>query len=341
MNRREFLLAAGAAAVTPGCASAGRNVASGSPLKVCVFADIHYFPGFWVNDRVEFLDEIMNRAAEERCDFMIHLGDMVHRVRETEERAYVKRYNEFRAVKGYHVLGNHEHDRGTWQEACELYRMPNAYHWFERGGFRFIIADPNYVRDAGGRFIHHGERNYLNRAADTTINWIPPEQMEWLRDAVMGSELPCVVLSHQSFMSPPCGAGVMNKDEVQAIFREANARRPKHVRLVINGHNHKDRISIMDGIPYWDVNSANFQYFGTPHGAYPAEYVAAHPRAVNNLGWTRPLSAILSLHSDGRIEIKGSEAQYLFGVDPAAAGLKEYDAVGRRTAPRIQDVRIG
>ena len=32
------------------------------PLKVCVFADLHYYPGKWTNDTPEFLEKIMARA---------------------------------------------------------------------------------------------------------------------------------------------------------------------------------------------------------------------------------------------------------------------------------------
>ena len=32
------------------------------PLKVCVFADLHYYPGKWTNDTPEFLEKIMALA---------------------------------------------------------------------------------------------------------------------------------------------------------------------------------------------------------------------------------------------------------------------------------------
>ena len=60
-----------------------------------------------------------------------------------------------------------------------------------------------------------------------------------------------------------------------------------------------------------------------------------HPGAVHILGWTKPLSAILSLWPDGRVRIEGSEADWLFGVTAKTAGYPECDADGRETHPKI------
>ena len=98
INRRNFLstaaLAAPAAFARAGHAA---ETAAGKPLKVCVFADIHYRPGTFPNseDR-SFLELILARAERENCDMMIHLGDFVHNVRQENEKAYIKLYNETR-----------------------------------------------------------------------------------------------------------------------------------------------------------------------------------------------------------------------------------------------------
>lgn len=342
MNRREFLAGAGAMALG-GCMTGGAGGdGAGAPLKVCVFSDIHYHPKWWTNDKVEFLEAIMQRAADEKCDFMIHLGDLVHRISEPDERAYIKLYNDFRPVPGYHMLGNHDQDRAPYRRVCEAYRMPNNYYSFDRGGFRFICCDPNYYCEKPGEYIHHENGNYGRRSKGSTINWIPPDQLEWLRDRVMNSPYPCVVLSHQSFERPRHVRGVMNQDEVRAIFNEANALHPGRVRLVMNGHHHVNYSRILDNVLYWDVNSANYHYYDQRHEKYPASYLATNPGSPWNIGWTKPLSAILSLWPDGRIRIDGSEAEFLFGVSPEAAGLNPYDPCGRLVEPKISslDIRI-
>ncbi len=339
MDRRQFL---GAAALgTLGLVGGGAKAApaAGRALKACVFSDLHYHPGGFVNDTPAFLEKIQARAQAAGCDMMIHLGDFVHDVAKPYAKDFIKRYNDF-AIPSYHILGNHDQDGTPWRQTCAAYRMPDGHYSFDRGGFRFVIADPNYVREVDGSFIHHERGNYFKCSKGSTINWIPPEQLEWMRDVIFNSPYPCVVLSHQSFERPPNGAGVMNKDAVQAIFNEANARHPGRVRLVMNGHMHMDHLRILDNILYWDVNSANYQWYNETHSAYPADYMKAHRMAAHNLGWTEPLSAILTLSADGDISIEGSQADWLFGVTPEKAKFPVHDANGRYTHPKIQSAHL-
>lgn len=345
-SRRKFLatasLAAPAALLTRPAAAAEPAPARGKPFKVCLFSDLHYMPGVWTNtENTLFLEKILARAEAEKCDMVIHLGDFVHNVAEKNAAALIKKYNDFK-IPTYHVLGNHDQDATSWKATCEAYRMPGAYYLLDKGGFRFIIADPNYFCEERGRYIHHDKGNYFSRSKTSTINWIPPEQLEWMRDAVDSSPFPCIVMSHQSFERPPNGHGVCNKEEVRKIFTDANAGNSGRVRLVINGHNHMDHMRILDNIPYWDVNSANYKYFSADHSKYPAEYLKTHCEADNNIGWTEPLSAVLSLYPDGRIKIDGSKADWLFGVSPEDAGYLPYDLNGRYILPRIQstDMRL-
>lgn len=341
MNRREFisgLVAAGAAAGARGDrSSAVPGTASGKPLKVCVFSDIHYERGFWTNaDDPSFLEKIMARAERENCDMMVQCGDFMHGVSKPWQKEFVKLYNEFK-IPGYHVLGNHDPEQNSAKETCDAYRIATSGHYaFDRGGFRFVIADPNYFCPQPGKFVHYERGNYARaQRKGATINWVPPEELEWLRAAIMDSQLPCVVFSHQSFERGNYDP-VANSDAVRAVFNEANAKRPGAVRLVVNGHMHNDNLRVLDNILYWDVNSANYQWFGPKHKKYPKEYMKSHPGAQYTLAWTEPLSGILTLWPDGRIRIEGSKADWLFGVKPADAKYPKYDKDGRETHPMIQ-----
>lgn len=191
ISRRNFLATtafAAPAALASGIPAA--DSAAGKPLKVCVFADIHYDPGVSPNaEDTSFLERIMARAEKGRCDMMIHLGDFVHGVRSAREKAYVKLYNEFR-IPGYHILGNHDQDGNPYKETCAAYRMTDGHYMFDRGGFRFVIADPNYFCNEPGKFIHHENGNYYKRVKGSTINWIPPDQLEWMRSVIVDSPYP-------------------------------------------------------------------------------------------------------------------------------------------------------
>ena len=168
------------------------------------------------------------------------------------------------------------------------------------------------------------------------MNYVPPDQLEWLRSVVVGSPDPCVILSHQSLERPPNGGNVLNKDDVQAIFAEANAKRPGTVRLVMNGHLHADNLRIMDDIVWWDVNSANNDWNSRRHYKFPPEYHKSHDRACHNVAWKEPLSGILTLSRDGGIRIDGAKSDWLFGVTPKMAGFPEFDSNGRYKRPVIQ-----
>ncbi len=341
-SRREFI---GAGAMLAGSAvgafGAGAGVAS-RPLRVCVFADLHFTPGVYTNDTPEFLERILARAEAEKCDMVIHLGDMLQNIAEKPVRDLVRRYNDF-GIPTYHVIGNHEQDGTPHEAVLDAYRLKRGYYSFDRGGFRFVVLDPNYFCNEPGRYIHHSKGNYFHRSVISTINWIPPEQLEWLRATLDTSPHPCVVLAHQSFERGPGGAMVSNADEVRGVFNAANAKNPGRVRLVINGHLHVDHLRILDNIAYWDVNSANMYYYGPRQYAYPREYLARHAgapytlgSAEDTLGWKDPLSAILTLYPEGRVRIDGSSSDWLFGITPKMANFPDYDRSDRLIRPLIR-----
>lgn len=62
-------------------------------------------------------------------------------------------------------------------------------------------------------------------------------------------------------------------------------------------------------------------------------------RRANNIGYTEPLSGIVSMWPDGRIKIDGAKTGWLFGVTPKDAGYPKYHD-GRRCHPVIQSTDI-
>ena len=341
-TRRNFLAGSmlGAGVLATGAHAAAADPSADRPLRVCVFADIHFRPGMFPHDNREHLEKIVARAKAARCDFIIHLGDMVHNVRLPETKAYLDYYNDC-GLPSYHVLGNHDQDESTWVEVRDAFHMPpDGYYAIDRGGFRFVVLDPNYFTDGAGRAYHFENKNYWKRPKEGVINYIPPEQLEWLRATVLESPWPCCVLSHQSLERPPVGAGVMNKEAVLAIFDEANRRCPGRVRVAMNGHMHTDYQRLLGNVLYWDVNSASNYWFPKAHDCFPDDYVRTHRGATHTLGWTEPLSAILTLWPNGRIRIEGSKAGWLYGVDPKKAGVYDVDETARYITPEIRDLDI-
>lgn len=324
LSRRDLLkggvLAAGAAALPRAAEAAEKNGGSATPaeLKFCVFADIHYYPGRFVNSTIGFMEKILDRAAATGCDMVIELGDFCHNPVKCGD--YVDRYNDFR-IKSYHVLGNHETDIDTHEQVLDCYRMEKPYYHFDVKGFRFIACDTNYIRYADGSYRHYSAGSNMQRERKKHLgcanNQMNPEQFEWLKDAINTSPNPCVLCSHASFERSD---GVDGAEKVRAIIDAANAETPGKVRLAMNGHHHANHLRIMNGVLYFDVNSASHLWYGRPHKAYPPEFVAKYSTAPHMIGYKDPLSAIVTLGPDGHFKIEGSRTEFLFGITPAMAG---------------------
>ena len=319
MNRREFLKSAALAGATSVVPSAGADDSSGPFVRFCVFSDLHYWPRCYPNDSTDFLDRILQRAVDAKCDFVIHCGDMVHDC--VKYRDFVDRYLDFGKVPTYYCLGNHEDEFQTHEETMRSLRLEKEYYSFDVRGFRFIVTDPHWIR-RNGELIHFSKWNWSgpNRQKGDEIYWLPPDQVDWLRQTIDSSPYPCVVFSHESFERPVCCGGVRNQEEVRRIFADANRACPGKVRMAVNGHYHVDFLRLWDDVAYLDVNSANYFYSGRRHTAYPADWVRNHGGASLTYAYDAPLSSVVTLYPGGRITIDGSRANWCFGVRPEDGG---------------------
>lgn len=332
-GRRSFLAGLGALIGTGGlvpAAQAAKSVGNGSAVRFLAFADLHYAPsGFWPHGNREWLDRVLKRAVDEKVDFVMSLGDLTFGPSNEKIREFVRYYNDFKPVKTYHTYGNHEFESVTPEELDAVYAMPHPYYSFDRNGFRFVVLDPHYVLKDG---VYSRFSKRCSYPEEKVSYVLPPEQLAWLRKTVVGSPYPCVIFSHESIERDR--GHIASRKEVLDIFAEANAKKPGTVRLVITGHEHKDYLRILDGVAYLELNSATYD-IGSKHSAYPEEYRKACGAAYCILTWEDPLSAVITLTSDGGMKIEGSESKYLYGVDPAQAGWG-CDPCGRSTSARIQ-----
>ena len=334
VSRRSFIaLAAAAPLAASAAAPKGGNAFSDSgKVRFLAFADIHYCPGVWPHPSVDWLGRVLARAESEKTDFTIHLGDFVHRVDRPEEIAYVKHYNSF-SQPTYHVIGNHDGERGDFADALKAYGLEKPYYSFDRGGYRFIVGDPNYFLEKGeGKTPKHFEKfNFhqaLKRGEVEKVYFLPDEQMEWLRRTVAESPFPCVFFSHERL------ASLKNGGEIREIFDAANREIPGKVRLVINGHDHADHVGVQKDIVYFSLNSASYFYYAQTHDKYPADFVKESLGVPHTLVWNDPLSSVITLDRNG-VKIVGSVSTYKFGVDPVKAGLPAFDALNRPAAPIV------
>ena len=340
-DRREFIFGSAAlgSAGLAGCLSGGRGdgPSLGKQVRFCLFADLHYWPGVFPNDSTDFLDRILARARAADVDFVLHLGDIVHEPTHAAERDFLARYRGC-GLPAYHTVGNHDNDGCTHAETLAAFGLSSGHHFFDVNGWRFVVCDPNYIRRPDGTLEHYSHGNNYGLKDGSQLSYMPEEQIAWLAEALESAEGPCVICSHQSFERER--GGVPNYRAVRDVLEAANRRHPGRVRLVMNGHEHIDNLRILNGILYWDVNSANYQWFDQRHDCYPADYLKTHRSASNTLAWDAPLSAIVTLGADGHIRIEGSQANWLYGITTERVGLPPSDGLGRPVLPVMQSVEL-
>jgi predicted phosphodiesterase len=337
-SRRGFVGGIGALAGA-GLASSAAAAASGAGkdgegVRFLAFADIHYSVGnFWPNADREWLERILKRAVDEKVDFVMSLGDMTFGMAHGKVRDYVRWYNGFKPVKTYHTLGNHEFESTPPETVDEVFGLKCGYYSYDVKGFRFIVLDPHYhLKD--GRLERYSKR--CSYPEEKVWCVLPPEEIAWLRKTVLTSPYPCVVFIHES-IEPECGC-VYNRSEALAVFAEANTKRPGTVRLVVNGHTHKDHFRMLDGVAYLDLNSASYDIY-RKHNAYPEEFRRRCGSAECILTWNDPLSAVITLTPDGGLKIDGAKSSFYLGVTPEMARWTTQSR-GMGTVPWIQSVSM-
>ena len=282
-----------------------------SRVKFTAFADLHHAPKWFKNDGEKRLTQILQRAADSDSDFVVHLGDFCHIP--SQEVEIIAQYHNFQRPV-YHVLGNHEFDHDTLEEVMEAYCMQENYYSFDFNNFRFIALDNNYFSDYPGIYFHYSQRNYFDHSK--TREYINMEQIEWFRNQVMSSPYPCVVMSHASLDYPD---SIPNRELLLEIIRESQDK-PGRVMLCINGHNHRNHLSVVDNVAYFDLNSASSDWLNKPHRFFPAEWYQQWECVGHQAFWEDALSAVITLDSEGNLKIEGGESTFVCGVTREMSG---------------------
>lgn len=289
-------------------------------IKLSVCADYHLnrmYP-----ERIEGLNEIINRAKKNNVDAMIHCGDFITDLENYKHVLDMFLHNDAE-IPAFGCYGNHELELTESLEALNaVYGIENSYYYIDLKGFRFVITDTNYFEKDG--IIQHYP-GYSVGGPDWSYdhNMLGDEQLCWLEEALISSPYPCIIISHASF---ECEDGCSrDAAKVRKIIRDVNEKYPKRVILCINGHYHTDSVHVVENVVYFNVNTVyNGAWKREKHNFFPKEFLEKYNFASNleqSAFFKDALNAIVTVDSDGIIDIEGMKTSYLYDVTPEKMGI--------------------
>jgi predicted phosphodiesterase len=223
-------------------------------LTIGFVTDLHFGPAAYHDGK---LRKLTHHAAELtrgvvramndelRPDLLVNLGDDI----EDESRdADLARYTEcqdiLRTAKAelVNVAGNHDTIHLTRDDLARVWRHEGPlFYALDRGGFHIVV-------------LHTLERK------DVEVR-IPHAQLEWLAADLARTTLPVIVLMHHSASEQDLAdsfwfkglshlALVKERAELRQILQASGK-----VRVVFNGHVHRNHLDVIAGIPYVTIQS--------------------------------------------------------------------------------------
>ncbi len=201
----------------------------------------------------EKLKQCVEYFNKEDLSFVIHLGDFIDRDFSSFDEI-LPIYDSLDAP-GYHVLGNHDFevaDKFKERVPSKL-GMPSKYYDFLIKDWRFVCLDGNdlsfiaYPKDSEG---YRKSEKYYRENKIQSPSWnggVGQEQLMWLRktlEKAEDSEEKVALFCHFP-VYPPDPHNLWNAKEVIALLEEFSC-----VKAYINGHNHKGKYGIKNGIHY-------------------------------------------------------------------------------------------
>lgn len=185
----------------------------------------------------------MNEAVQP--DLLVNLGDAIEdEGRDADLARYIECQQILRGARAelVNVAGNHDTIHLTREDLTRVWgREGQLFYSLDRGDYHLVV-------------LHTHERK------DVDVR-LPEAQLEWLEADLAKTALPVVVLMHHPaseqdledsfwFHGLPHLALVKERARLRAIL-EASGK----VRVVFNGHVHRNHLDVIRGIPYVTVQS--------------------------------------------------------------------------------------
>ena len=286
-----------------------------------VFSDLHYDE---IVDGDKRLNELINAIKIERPDFCISLGDFCEPHKSRNE---IYKKIESTGVRIYYVIGNHEVEKYQLDTILSFLSMERDFYTIECEDWKFIILNSCYFRYAGKDYAYCG-KNYKKEGARYPI--ISQEQLEWLQSELEDNKRH-IIFSHHSLVNEFKDRGVNNKEVVRKLFNN------KNVILCMNGHDHGDKISVLNDIAYYTVNSASYMWAGG--------YIARSEKLMGKYGYLhgivpykQVLYALVEIDKS-EIKVNGMLGSYE-AITPDDLGICNCCWNGVSTEPKVSSYRI-
>lgn len=274
-------------------------------LTFGIMSDLH---GEIMSDSNSRLIEFINYMNNNRVDFIIQIGDFTHLKFNGEEK--IRLFNKFNGNK-YHVLGNHDTDDCTKEEAIQLLNMKNNYYSYKIRGFKCIVLDTNYLYcEKTNQYIDFDK---FNLERDRSKPCLPPDQLRWLKKEVEIDDEPIIIFSHASLINEK--VGIINKQDLFKCLDDINDQAGyKKIIACINGHDHFDSLHERHGIYYIGIPSISNQWLEKGHinTDIDKELLLTFPKLENVVPYTNPLYTIIEINRS-YIKVKGRDSEYKNG----------------------------
>lgn len=286
-------------------------------IKFGIISDVHQD---LQKNAKERLTSFIDRAEKENPDFIIQLGDLAHG---STTDYILDVWNKF-SGKSFHVLGNHDSDNIPKDSVIKKQGMPSKYYSYDIKGVHFVVLDLNYIL-TGNEYNDFGLGNNY-RVQKENKNLISPEQLQWLEDDLAKTNKPTIIFSHQGLGDLWEGHVCPNREKVRKVFAKANSGKHKKVIACFAGDQHVDSHEIIDGIHYFQINSAS--YFWIDESAV---YSNGHMAEYKD-----PIFAFVTIDiSNKSIEINGTTSEFL----PPAPNAENYKFINK-AYPGIRDLKV-
>lgn len=285
-------------------------------IRFLVFSDLHYDEAADGDKRIE---DILKSARKRDLDFIVSLGDLCNPV--SENQKILEKFDSL-GVPFYNVIGNHETDDCKLSEILDFFSIRSPYYSAVCNDFKLVFLNTCYMRKDGHEEVYY-KKNFKSHSAVYPI--VPAEEMRWLEEE-LSDGMKCIIFSHHSLVNGFAKRGVNNREDIRELFAG------KPVLLCLNGHDHGDTYSFVDGVSYLTVNSANYAWLGSQIASSKVlqeKYSYLH----GMLQYKQAMSAYIEI-DDNEIRICGMEGEYL-SVTPDDIGLHDYKWNGVSIEPHI------